>query len=385
MELARHTATAAIKAAAPKPTEYTIMTVSTGRRLKLRCIKLPAMFLIEIFLSLNDITLDDMKSCRRRTQYFKTASSWFSLSVLIVLLGPGAGTPVYGEASAPALEVLVLGSRGPAATGRAASSYLILTDRTPRILVDAGPGSFARLGEAKASLANTDVVLLTHLHIDHAGELAGLFKARAVSSAGPIVFKVWGPDGSPRTNQGAYFPSTSRFIHLLFGPEGAFAYLSDFSAPMTIQVHDIPARVNANARPQVIFKENNLGVSAIAGHHGDAPAVIYRIDYGGKSVTFSGDIDAEGLANLRSISRGSDLLVFNSVVLDPPDSPAVLYTLHTPPSAIGELAKSAGVKRLLLSHLSPATEEMHDAVLKSIRKSFSGPVTMAEDGMRVQP
>jgi ribonuclease BN (tRNA processing enzyme) len=382
--LARHTATAAIKAAAPKPTEYTIMTVSTGRRLKLRCIELPAMFLIEIFLSLNDITLNDVKSCRRRAQNFKTAS-WWCGTVLSSVLGFGAGAPVFAEASAPALEVLVLGSGGPGAGGRAASSYLILTDGTPRILVDAGPGSFARLGEAKASLANTDVVLLTHLHIDHAGELAGLFKARAVSSAGPMVFNVWGPDGSPGTNQGAYFPSTRRFIHLLFGPNGAFAYLSDFSAPMTIQAHDIPARAKANARPQIIFKQNNLAVSALAGHHGDAPAAIYRIDYGGKSVTFSGDIDAEGLANLRSIARGSDLLVFNSVVLDPPGSPAVLYTLHSPPSAIGELAKSAGVKRLLLSHLSPATEEMHDAVLKSIARNFAGPVAMAEDGMRVQP
>jgi ribonuclease BN (tRNA processing enzyme) len=313
----------------------------------------------------------------------------WSKFLLLVLLGSSAGAPIYAETSAPAFEILVLGSGGPGATGRAASSYLILTDGTPRILVDAGPGSFALLGEAKASLASTDIVLLTHLHIDHAGELAGLFKARAVSSAGPIVFKVWGPDGSPGKrsgkSQGAYFPSTSRFIHLLFGPNGAFAYLSDFSAPMTIQAHDIPARVDANARPQFIFKQNNLGVSAIAGHHGDAPAVIYRIDYGGKSVTFSGDIDAAGLANLRSIARGSDLLVFNTVVLDPPDSPAVLYTLHTPPSAIGEVARSAGVKRLLLSHLSPATLEMHDVVLKSIHKSFAGPVTMAEDGMRVQP
>ena len=362
------------------------MTVSTGRRLKLRCIKLPAVFLIEIFLSLLHITLNNMKSCSRRTQYFKTASrALLHLSVFLVLALSGAAAPVYAEPSAPALEILVLGSGGPGATGRAASSYLILIEGTPRILVDAGPGSFARLGEAKASLANTDIVLLTHLHIDHAGELAGLFKARAVSSSEPIVFKVWGPGGSPRTKQGAYFPSTSRFIHLLFGPNGAFAYLSDFSAPMTIQAHDIPARIDATARPQVLFKQNNLGISAIAGHHGDASAVIYRIDYGGKSVTFSGDIDAHGLANLRSIARGSDLLVFNTVVLDPPDSPAVLYSLHTPPGAIGELAKSAGVKRLLLSHLSPATEQMHDAVLKSIAKNFPGPVTMAKDGMRVQP
>jgi ribonuclease BN (tRNA processing enzyme) len=261
----------------------------------------------------------------------------------------------------------------------------VLTDGIPRILVDAGPGSFVRLGEAKLSLAKTDIVLLTHLHIDHASELPGLFKARAVASSDAIEFNVWGPDGSPRPLAGANFPSTTRFLQLLFGPDGAFAYLSDFSAPMTIQAHDIPARLIANAQPQEIFRQGTLVITAIAGHHGDAPAIIYRIDYAGRSVTFSGDIDAAGLPNLRRIAGRSDLLVFNSVVLDPPASPAVLYTLHTPPMAIGELAKEAGVHRLLLSHLSPSTEEMRDAVFKSIRKNYTGPVSQAEDGMRVQP
>lgn len=306
------------------------------------------------------------------------------LSLVALSLG-GSGSWVHAQSTAAPLELVVLGSGGPGATGRAASSYLVLIAGIPRILIDAGPGAFARLGEARLSLAQTDLVLLTHLHIDHAGELPGLFKARAVSSSGPIVFAVWGPEGSPRRNHGAYFPSTSRFLRLLFGPAGAFAYLSDFSAPVTIRAHDIPAQVGAPEMPHTIFSRGNLTISAIAGHHGDAPAIIYRIDCAGKSVTFSGDIDAAGLANLRSIARRTDLLVFNSAVLDPPDSPAVLYTLHTPPRAIGELAKEAEVRKLLLSHLSPATEEMHETVLKSIREHYTGPVTLAEDGMRVQP
>jgi len=307
----------------------------------------------------------------------------FLFSIALSLCG--SGSCVHAQTSPAPLELVVLGSGGPGATGRAASSYLVLIAGIPRMLVDAGPGAFARLGEAKMSLAQTDLVLLTHLHIDHAGELPGLFKARAVSSSDPIVFTVWGPEGSRRQNHGAYFPSTSRFLQLLFGPAGAFAYLRDFAAPMTIHAHDIPAQVGAPAMPQTIFSQGNLTITAIAGHHGDAPAIIYRIDYAGKSITFSGDIDAAGLPNLRSIARRTDLLVFNSAVLDPPDSPAVLYTLHTPPRAIGELAKEAEVHKLLLSHLSPATEKMHDAVLKSIRENYTGPVTLAEDGMRVQP
>jgi ribonuclease BN (tRNA processing enzyme) len=295
------------------------------------------------------------------------------------------GFSVHAQTATAPLELVVLGSGGPGATGRAASSYLVLVDGTPRILVDAGPGSFARLGETKLSLAQVDIVLLTHLHIDHAGELPGLFKSRAVSSADPIDFKVWGPEASQRQNHGAYFPSTSRFLRLLFGSNGAFAYLSDFSAPVTIQAHDLPAQANADAKPHVIFKHDDLAITAIAGHHGDAPAVIYRIDHAGRSVTFSGDIDAQGLANLRNIAGGSNLLVFNCAVLDPPESPAVLYTLHTPPHTIGQIARQAGVKRLLLSHLSPSTELRHDVVLKSIQENYAGPATLAEDGMRVQP
>jgi ribonuclease BN (tRNA processing enzyme) len=257
-------------------------------------------------------------------------------------------------------------------------------DGVARILVDAGPGSFARLGESHASLSNVDLVLITHLHIDHVGELPGLFKARAVSGSGPIVFNVWGPAGSPGHGQDAYFPSTREFMQLLFGPKGAFAYLSDFASPVSIRVHDIAARA-ANAAAEQIFMAGGLSIRAVPGHHADAPAVIYRIDHGGKSVTFSGDIDAAGLPALRGIAKDTDLLVFNSVVLDPPGSPAVLYTLHTPPLAIGALAKAAGARALLLSHLSPAVDEKRDTVLKSIRRNYPGPASFADDGLRARP
>lgn len=294
-------------------------------------------------------------------------------------------TAVFAQVPPSSLEVLVLGSGGPGATGRAASSYLVLVDEIPRILVDAGPGSFVRLGEAQASLADVGLVLLTHLHIDHAGELPGLFKARAVSSAGPIEFHVWGPSGSPRGGQNAYFPSTRDLMQLLFAPKGAYAYLRDFAAPMTIHAHDIQTRPrNAEART-ILKQDDDVSITAIAGHHGDAPSVIYRIEHAGRSVTFSGDIDAAGLPALRRIARSTDLLVFNSVVLDPPGSAAVLYSLHTPPRSIGKLAQDADVRGLLLSHISPAVEDNRDAVLQSIRETYAGTVTFAKDGMRIRP
>lgn len=305
-------------------------------------------------------------------------------SAPLLLLIFGANSRLFADDSAPVLQLLVLGSGGPGAAGRAASSYLVFVDGDARILVDAGPGSFARLGEAKASLSNTDIVLLTHLHIDHVGEVPGLFKARAVSGSAPIVFNVWGPGGSPGHGEDAYFPGTRQYLELLFGSKGAFAYLQDFAAPITLHAHDIPAPAAISAARQ-IFKDGSLAIRAIAGHHGDAPSVIYRIDHAGKSVTFSGDIDAKGLPALRSIAQATDLLVFNTVVLDPPGSAPILYTLHTPPLSIGQLAKDVGARGLLLSHISPAVDESNAAVMESIRRNYAGTVTFAKDGMRARP
>ncbi len=309
--------------------------------------------------------------------------AWWALPLLALQLAASSGA--RAQPADPPLELLVLGSGGPGATGRAASCYLVLVDGVARILVDAGPGAFARLGEANVSLSGLDVVLLTHLHVDHAGELAGLFKARAVSGGDPVTFNIWGPTGAEPRGGGAYFPSTSRFIELLFGKRGAFAYLRDFATPLSFAVHDLPVRLVPDGSAQLIYQQDGLVIRSIAGHHADAPAVMYRIEHGGRSITFSGDFDAQSLPDLRRIAAGSDLLVVNTVVLDPPGSRAVLYTLHTPPGTIGEIAKTAGVHGLLLSHLSPAVERSQDEVLQSIRRNYAGAVRFAADGIRVTP
>jgi ribonuclease BN (tRNA processing enzyme) len=277
------------------------------------------------------------------------------------------------------LDLIVLGSGGPGAVGRASTCFVLALDGTPRILIDAGSGAFARLGEAGIALDRLDLVLLTNLHIDHTGELPGILKARAVSTRGPIDFQIFGPSGAGR------FPSTTRFVDLLFGKQGAFAYLADFSAPITIVPTDVDAGLRPGNTPRTLLAKDGLTISAIAGHHDDAPAIIYRVDYKGRSVTFSGDVDRWGLANLRLIADHSDLLVFNTVVLDPPGSPAILYSLHSPPKAIGAAAAAAHVGALLLTHLNPSIDEAHDAVLASIRRNYNGPVTFAEDRMRVTP
>jgi len=275
----------------------------------------------------------------------------------------------------PAIEILVLGSGGPRPFGRAGSSYIVMLDGVPRVLVDAGPGAFVRIGEMQIDLEKVDIILLTHLHIDHSGDLPAFFNARALTSGGPITYRIFGPEGA------GLFPKTSRFVDLLVGDGSAFAYQKTFGADETFSVHDLAITLDS-ARSKIV-DEAGLVVEEIATHHGDCPSVAYRITYKGLTVVFSGDMDASALPNLVQLAKGADLLIFNSAVLDPPGSPEQLYELHTPPKKIGQAARDCGVKSLLLSHLAPDVEGQKDAVRRSIRASYGGPIAFATDRERV--
>jgi ribonuclease BN (tRNA processing enzyme) len=297
------------------------------------------------------------------------------LITLTALLCATADDARSAASTGPALSLLVLGSGGPGATGRAGAGYVVLLDGRARILVDAGPGTFARAGEAGVDLGEVQTVLLTHLHADHATELPGLVKARAVAARSDIAFDIYGPPAS------GVYPSTTRFVDLLLGPDGAFAYLRDFAGHLTILAHD----VERSTEPRILMRDGALTLSAIAGHHGEAPSVVYRVDYGGRSITFTGDIDASGHDALARLAKDTSLLVFDAVVLDPPGSPPALYALHTAPRDIGRLAREAHAGKLLLSHLNPAIDRAQTAVRASIRESYKGPVEFARDGLAITP
>src|SRR6201999_4401720 len=316
-----------------------------------------------------------MSTNRRHTFAASPYVSVLLIAIAVALSTPNASAQkakAQHAAAQPAMELIVLGSGGPRATGRGETSYIVSIAGVPRILVDAGSGAFVEIGKLNLDLDKVDVVLLTHLHIDHSADLPSIFNARALAADNPITYHVFGPDG------GGEFPSTTKFLHLIFDRGGIYEYQRGFGVEETIDGKDLPIALNT---PETeIFSDADLHVREIATHHGDCPSVGYRVEYKNQSITFAGDMDASALANLEQLAKDTDLLVVHAAILDPPDTPAVLLTLHTPPKQLGEAAKTANAKHLLLSHIPPVVEDRQADVLRSIHAAYAGPVDFAHDG-----
>ena len=95
--------------------------------------------------------------------------------------------------------------------------------------------------------------------------------------------RIVGPDG------GGEFPSTTKFLHLIFDRGGVYEYQRGFGVAETIDGKDLPTALNTPESE--IFSDGDLHIYAIATHHDDCPSVGYRIAFKDQSITFSGDMD----------------------------------------------------------------------------------------------
>ena len=99
--------------------------------------------------------------------------------------GPGAA----GAWPVSPLELLVLGSGGPfAQAARASSSYVVLVGGRPRLLIDCGGGTSARLGQAGIDPAALEAVLLTHVMPELEDERDAAGQLVRASFTGPITW-----------------------------------------------------------------------------------------------------------------------------------------------------------------------------------------------------
>ena len=290
-----------------------------------------------------------------------------------------ADSPDAGSGcEATRVELQVLGSGGPELDDkRASSGYLIWLDGKAQLLVDIGSGSLLNFERSGARIEDLQAVLLSHLHVDHSGDLPALVKAAYFTSRRQDL-PIYGPDGNH------LMPSTTQWLARLFDADGSYRYLSEYLEPdQRSDFKLIPHTIASKPREVAHFPINDqITVSAVPTHHGPVPALGWRVELAGCRLTFSGDM-SNHYDTLTGLAAGSDILVAHNAV--PVGTRGVARSLHMTPDEIGAIAADSGSRQLLLSHRMKRTLGREAGTLSAIRARYNGDIRFAEDMQRFAP
>lgn len=283
------------------------------------------------------------------------------------------------------MKVTLLGTGSPVPSlKRASAGYLVETGRDV-ILIDLGPGAFARLMEAGKKAADVTHVFFSHLHFDHCADFIRLFHHRWDASGDRTPpMQVFGP------------PGTQELVDRLFGPAGAFSrdLASRTQHPLSTEIYrsrgGTPPRpwpdtaVTELAGPGVVEGEGWRIVRREVPHfqpHLDSFG--YRVEAEGKVFAYTSDINlalAVPPPALIELARDADLLVhyLNAFAFE-----AAQPGGFAGPRFVGTVAREARVKKLVTSHHGPYidTEGVRGRCMAEIAALYPGPLVWGEDLM----
>ena len=287
---------------------------------------------------------------------------------LLALLSIASGASAQTCAGSP-VAVQILGSGGPAINAeRASAGYLLWVGTQAKLLFDIGGGTYIRFGQSRAKLADLEMVGISHLHPDHTSDLAALMwgSNRMRSAPLPIV----GPSGNSAA------PDFATFLSRMFDAEtGAFQVLGSTLGAAQPGVERPPLAVSVvdvtKTEPTTVLDRDGMTVTAFHIPHANLPTLAYRVQTRGVSIVFSSDQNGSD-PKFVDFAKGADLLVMHlAIAADAPPSP-----LHAAPAVVGRLAREAGVKRLIVSHIGQFDL---DAAIADVKKSYTGALTVGAD------
>jgi ribonuclease BN (tRNA processing enzyme) len=277
----------------------------------------------------------------------------------LILLGTGGG-PRPRKASSAAAQVIVING----------AAYVI----------DCGDGVARQLVMAGVPLASLRSIFITHHHSDHNADYGNLILLAWTAGLRTRV-GTWGPPPLQRMTK--LFLEMNKFdIDTRIADEGR--------PPLGPLVHAHELR-----RAGLVMQDENVKVTAAVVHHPPVtPAFAYRFDAADRSIVISGDTTPT--PSLIELARGADVLVqealfapaIDRLVARVPNAPALRKSIlshHTSAEDAGRIAKEAGVRKLVLSHLVPpddpeVTEQMW---IGAARQHFDGEIVLGKDLLEI--
>jgi ribonuclease BN (tRNA processing enzyme) len=281
----------------------------------------------------------------------------------LVLLGTGAG-PVPGRT-------------------RRMTSHAMVSNGAVYVL-DCGLGVTDRFAETGLPFNAVCAIYITHHHFDHNVEY-GPFLSIGWVQGMPLSVRTYGP---PPLKQ-----MTADYIRSMRTTIDFWAEDMKMKPFETVEVTEI-----SEAGP--VMQDDNVKVSAVVVQHPPVkPALGYRFDFHDRSIAFSGDTTP--LDAVAQMAKGADVLVHEAMYLPAlvdylhaqiakgrpvkfDDYMAHMNADHSPVEEVGRIAQDAGVKTLVLSHLTPAIDSISDDTWRAAAaQKFKGEIVVGHDLMVV--
>jgi ribonuclease BN (tRNA processing enzyme) len=293
------------------------------------------------------------------------------------------------QAKSPQPEIVTLGTMaGPMANPARSQPATLLHWAGGMILVDAGDGAVEQMARAGFDSVPLKTVIITHIHADHIGGLFALLSRRYQLMDPPIT--IYGPPGTQAMVAGlvaAMEPLKLTSPALPGAPlrppaDGVKVVEIGDGAELTIE--GVPVRAVANTH---YLSDSNAPSPA----HGQSLSL--RFELPGRSVVLTGDTGPS--EPVIALARGADVLVSSILDLDAavaairasrPNAPTAFFNAarahfaqhHLSAEAAGRLAQSAGVKRVVFTHIGITPDRMK-AAKAELKKTWKGPVVFAHD------
>jgi ribonuclease BN (tRNA processing enzyme) len=242
-------------------------------------------------------------------------------------------------------DIKILGSE-PAwpSASRACSGFLVQTAKS-KVLVDCGTGVFERL-RAVIPPEELTAVVISHLHFDHWVDLIPFRYYLKFEACPPDPPQLHLPPGANEILQGIIEP--------IDPGAGFFAdafETSEYDPRDELLIGDLRITCHETRHPIETF--------------------AFKLEALNKSAVYSADTG--WMETLVDFARGADLFVCEATWGEDAGNP----DMHLSGAETGRLAKRAGVKKLVLTHLA---EPKVEGALRAAQGEYDGPVEYAAAG-----
>jgi ribonuclease Z len=262
---------------------------------------------------------------------------------------------------------------------QAAACFLVELGNGDKFIFDIGEGAAERLAALEIPYDWLDKVFIGHLHGDHFGDLGALFVGGGIAGRHSPL-RIWGPSGAtPELGTAAAVGHMEKmFAWDIAGRLGQ----TDIRG-FTTEVHEFDYK-----EPQVIYEENGVTIRSWPAIHAIDGSVSFSLEWSGLKFVFSSDTFPNKWFN--EYGQDADLAIHECFIAVPdliakfrltPEAALQVGTqIHTPPEAFGKVMSTIQPRMAVAYHFF----KDHDTtgpVLERIRKTYDGPLSLAEDHM----